>query len=572
MTKDINDKQDNEQETPDFNAGTPDDASKEATGESNDSEKEGGNKRERTIADFLSNLRDMINSGNVHVETFMAGPPPPPPQRERRRSSSAASKREENNALKRIREFNLTPCEIHDYLDKFVVSQNEAKCALAVAVCDHYNYVRRCINGEIDDETDINHAKHNVLMMGPTGVGKTYIMRCLAQLIGVPFVKADATKYSETGYVGYDVEDIVRDLIKAANGNVRIAQYGIVYIDEIDKLAGRGSEGHKDVSGRGVQVNLLKLMEDTEVKVVSQTDMMGQMRMAMSQSDMPTTIRTKNILFIVSGAFDKLGDIVRKRLGKSIIGFGHQQTDALGRTDAEILSEVQTHDLVEYGFEPEFIGRLPVRVALSDLCQKDLEKILTGVSNNYIQQYQEAFEGYNIQLNVSKDAIQEIARQAAEEKTGARGLLTVLERTFRDFKYMLPGMGVKSIDIDAEGIKDHKKGLGKVIQKHFIELRKKELNDYDPHLIEDVKAYCEEFQKEYGFIIDLPVFTIYNGYTVAIERKVKPLDYIKKALSNLPHALHLVHHPQDTPFTVDQEFIRTPDEHIDKMVKEGLQS
>ena len=569
MTKDINDIEDNDQETPDSNNGAPDDASKNSPNEGDDSSK--NKKKQNTFADFLNNLRDMISSGDVHVETFMASPQPPP-QRERRRTSSAAAKREENNALKRIREFNLTPCEIHDYLDKFVVSQNEAKCALAVAVCDHYNYVRRCINGEVDDEADINHAKHNVLMLGPTGVGKTYIMRCLAQLIGVPFVKADATKYSETGYVGYDVEDIVRDLIKAANGNVRIAQYGIVYIDEIDKLAGRGAEGHKDVSGRGVQVNLLKLMEDTEVKVISQTDMMGQMRMAMSQSDMPSTIRTKNILFIVSGAFDKLGDIIRKRLGKSIIGFGHQQTESLTRTDAEILSEVQTHDLVEYGFEPEFIGRLPVRVALSDLCQRDLEKILTRVSNNYIQQYQEAFEGYGIQLNISDDAIQEIARQAAEEKTGARGLLTVLERTFRDFKYMLPGMGVKTLDIGADAIKDPRKGLGEVIRKYFIELRKKELEDQGSHLVEEVKAYCDEFQKEYGFTLDVPVFTIYDAFNAATEAKVEPLDYVKKALANLPHALHLIHHPPETPFTVTQEFIKAPEEHIDKMVKEALNS
>ena len=312
--------------------------------------------------------------------------------------------------------------------------------------------------------------------------------------------------------------------------------------------------------------------QDTEVKVVSQTDMMGQMRMAMSQSDMPTTIRTKNILFIVSGAFDKLGDIIRKRLGKSVIGFGHQQSEAIGRTDAEILSEVQTHDLVEYGFEPEFIGRLPVRVALSDLCQKDLEKILTGVSNNYIQQYQEAFEGYDIQLNVSEDAIKEIAHQAAEEKTGARGLLTVLERTFRDFKYMLPGLGVKTLDIVAEDIQDPKKGLGKVIQKYFIELRKKELDDCGSHLVEEVKTYCEEFRKEYGFTLDVPMFTIYDAFTIATEAKEEPIDYVKKALANLPHALHLIHHPQDTPFTVTQEFIKAPEEHIDKMVKEGLQS
>ena len=419
---------------------------------------------------------------------------------------------------------------------------------------------------------DINHAKHNVLMMGPTGVGKTYIMRCLAQLIGVPFVKADATKYSETGYVGYDVEDIIRDLIKAANGNVRIAQYGIVYIDEIDKLAGKGSEGHKDVSGRGVQVNLLKLMEDTEVKVISQTDMMGQMRMAMERSDMPTTIRTKNILFIVSGAFDKLGDIIRKRLGKSVIGFGHQQTESLSRSDAEILAEVQTHDLVEYGFEPEFIGRLPVRVALKDLCQEDLEKILTGVSNNYIQQYQEAFNGYGIQLNVSSDAIQEIAKQAAEEKTGARGLLTVLERTFRDFKYELPDLEVKSLDIDANAVKDPKAALAQCLDEYKMNLIAEELDARCDRFTEEVKAYCDEFTKEYGFTLEVPEFTIFDAFSAAADARMQPIDYFKQALANLPHALHLIHHPQDTPFTVTQEFIKAPESHIDQMIKEAMKA
>ena len=534
-----------------------------------DEKKEAKNKT--PFADFLNNLRDMISSGDVHVETFMAGPPPPQPQRERRRSSSS-SKKEEASTLKKIKEFGLTPRQIHDYLDRFVVSQDQAKRALAVAVCDHYNYIRRCINGEIDDSADINHAKHNVLMMGPTGVGKTYIMRCLAQLIGVPFVKADATKYSETGYVGYDVEDIIRDLIKAANGNVRIAQYGIVYIDEIDKLAGRGSEGHKDVSGRGVQVNLLKLMEDTEVKVIAQTDMMGQMRMAMERSDQPTTIRTKNILFIVSGAFDKLGDIIRKRLGKSVIGFGHQQTESLSRSDAEILAEVQTHDLVEYGFEPEFIGRLPVRVALKDLCQEDLEKILTGVSNNYIQQYQEAFNGYGIQLNVSPDAIEEIARQAAEEKTGARGLLTVLERTFRDFKYELPDLEVKSLDINADAVKDPKTALAQRLEEYKMKLLTDELDNRCDLFAMEVKAYCDEFNKEYGFTLEVPEFTVFDAFLAAADAKMLPMDYFRKALSNLPHALHLIHHPPESPFTVTQEFIKEPETHIDQMIKEAMKT
>ena len=532
---------------------TPDDA------DSADSSKE-NQRSHSSFSEFLNNLRDMIASGNVHVETFMAEPPPS--FRRERRRTSPSTKREENSALKKIKSFNLTPHEIHDYLDKYVISQDQAKRALAVAVCDHYNYIRRCINGETDDAMDINHAKHNVLMMGPTGVGKTYIMRCLAQLIGVPFVKADATKYTETGYVGYDVEDIIRDLIKAANGNVRIAQYGIVYIDEVDKLARRGPDGSRDVSGRGVQVNLLKMMEDTEVKVVAQTDMMGQMRMAMAHSDMPTTIRTKNILFIVSGAFDKLDEIIRKRLGKTVIGFGHIQDGKNSRADSEILSEVETRDLVEYGFEPEFVGRLPVRVALKDLCKEDLEKILTGVSNNYIQQYQEAFMGYGIQLNVSQDAIREIARLAAEEKTGARGLLTILERTFRDFKYELPSTGIKRLDVDEAVVKNPRASLDARLLQKFTDGLKA--------MMDGIKAYCDAFKSEYGFALEIPPDTVAKLIRGSLDDGRPPVRLLKDSLDNLPHALHLIHHPQEIPFVVAPNFIESPKEAIDTLIKNSL--
>ena len=187
-------------------------------------------------------------------------------------------------------------------------------------------------------------------------------MRCIARLIGVPFVKADATKFSETGYVGYDVEDIVRDLVKAANGDATLAQYGIVYIDEIDKLAGRAGDGQKDVSGRGVQVNLLKMLEDSDVRVIAQNDMMGQMQAMMDLQQRgkrpPSTISTKYILFIVSGAFDKLDELVRRRLGSTVIGF-HYGDEGQGSSEsdegAELLKHVQTGDLVKYGFEPEFV-------------------------------------------------------------------------------------------------------------------------------------------------------------------------------------------------------------------------
>lgn len=262
--------------------------------------------------------------------------------------------------LKRIREFSMKPREIRDYLNRYVVKQDEAKKVLSVAICDHYNHVRCCL--ENPDVKELEYGKQNILILGPTGVGKTYLMRTIAKLIGVPFVKADATKFSETGYVGADVEDLVRDLVKTANGNVDVAQYGIVYIDEIDKIAGRGDFGGKDVSGRGVQINLLKLMEESNVNVVGPQDMMGQMQMAMSArggKKPKRTINTRHILFIVSGAFDKLGESIAKRMNRGTIGFASDSDFDKNADNSDYLKFAETSDFIKYGFEAEFIGQTP---------------------------------------------------------------------------------------------------------------------------------------------------------------------------------------------------------------------
>lgn len=381
-------------------------------------------------------------------------------QQGKQETSAEAQPGGEKNFFDRIRKFSYKPRQIKDYLDRFVIQQQEAKKVLSVAICDHYNHIRACI--QEPEKLQRDYSKPNVLLLGPTGVGKTYLIRNIAKLIGVPFVKADATKFSETGYVGNDVEDLVRDLVRVANGNADWAQYGIIFIDEIDKIASQG-EG-RDVSGRGVQVNLLKLMEDTEVNLIAPNDIAAQMNAMMSfgkKQKRKEAISTRHILFIVSGAFEKLGEIVRRRLDASTIGFGN-----LGKIEdaEEFLHQAATEDFIQFGMEPEFVGRVPVRVACNTLKKADLAQILRASEGSILNQYREDFEGYDIRLTFDEDAIDEIAERAESEKTGARGLMTVLEKLFRNFKFELPSLGVSKLHITREAVQDSEKALREILE------------------------------------------------------------------------------------------------------------
>src|ERR1700693_6263947 len=267
-------------------------------------------------------------------------------------------------AAGRAFEFNFLPRDFKAHLDRFVIKQDEAKKVLSIAVCDHYNHARYLRQLEKENPKaaeQLEYTKQNVILVGPTGVGKTYLIKRIATLIKVPFVKADATKFSETGYVGGDVEDLVRELVHKADGDVNLASYGIVYLDEIDKIAAPANIIGRDVSGRGVQTNLLKLMEETEVPLRSPTDIQAQLQAAFEYQRRGKvkreTINTKHILFIVSGAFDQMLEIIRKRVRQAHIGFGGHLAESV--TEAELQRRAQTEDFVKFGFEPEFIGRLP---------------------------------------------------------------------------------------------------------------------------------------------------------------------------------------------------------------------
>jgi len=350
--------------------------------------------------------------------------------------------------------FSLKPADIARHLNRFVIGQNEAKKVLGVALCDHFQHVRLTLEGQDAPF----YQKQNVLLLGPTGVGKTHLIRSAADLIGVPFVKADATKFSETGYVGGDVDDLVRDLIRRAGGDIKRASHGIIYLDEVDKLAGSSEGGGRDVSGRGVQTNLLKIMEDGDVPVLSPNDVTGQLQSAMSAArgntpGMPDTISTRHILFIASGAFVGLDEIIRSRLAQNSM------------SPAKALAQAGTSDFIRFGLEPEFIGRLPVRVACHALDEDDLFQVLEKSESSLIHQYKRSFAAYGIKLHFEPCALRKLAALARTEQTGARGLMTVLERTFRDLKFRLPSSRLRALTITAQTVENPAAALAKLLKK-----------------------------------------------------------------------------------------------------------
>lgn len=447
--------------------------------------------------------------------------------------------------------FDLKPSELEAYLQQYVVGQDEAIEVLATKICTHFNRMR-LENSRPDFEELVGNIKSNILMIGPTGVGKTYLIKLIAKKIGVPFVKGDATKFSETGYVGGDVEDLVRSLVHEANGDIKLAEYGIIYLDEIDKIASSGSVWGPDVSRTGVQRNLLKLMEESEVDLKTPTDLAAQMEAAMEAQRTGTVkrkkVNTKNILFVMSGAFSGLADLVRRRLNQQPVGFrANEERDSLSRLEEfELLKNVKSEDLLKYGFESEFIGRLPVVLTLNDLDIDGLYQILKNPQSTVVLGKKRDFAAYGIDISFTDEALRSMAERAFAEKTGARGLVSVVDRLLLKFEKKLPDTQIRTLLV-TQAVVDHPQTeLRKILHSFYL------------------KNFQKRFLASNGIIVTFTEEAIQLIEERSAAESKNFEEFCSDLLRDYEYGLRLLNCEE---FTVTAELVTNPKETLEKLIK-----
>jgi endopeptidase Clp ATP-binding regulatory subunit ClpX len=493
--------------------------------------------------------------------------------------------------------FDLKPEELIAYLDQFVVKQDSAKAILATKICTHFNRVRRGRDGHEDaaPATRVGNIKNNVLMIGPTGVGKTYIIKLIANKIGVPFVKGDATKFSETGYVGGDVEDLVRDLVREADNDIELAENGIIYIDEIDKISSSRNVIGADVSRTGVQRALLKPMEETEVDLKVPHDPISMMqeieRFRKTGKREKQSVNTANILFIMSGAFTDLVPIIQKRLAKQEIGFGARIKDSQEQID--VLKQIKSEDLIQFGFESEFVGRLPVHAVLEHLSQQDLYNILKNPNNPILLGKKLDFAAYGIEIKFEDRVLQMLAELAFAENTGARGLVSAVEKILLEFEKRLPSTRIKKFPATKAIINNPEKSIEKMAAvpddtgisdsfeklaqeerqriKQYLKLNQKHLADkynltmtpsrmnilalsYAKNIM-DIENLVKHIKANYDEIKQIELY-FFKNHDINIVLEEDAIDFIMEQLIEAPIGLKDIYHKVNTDFEHGLKLVR----------------
>ena len=489
--------------------------------------------------------------------------------------------KESSHKAKKIK-FDLLPEDLIAYLDQYIVKQDMAKAVLATKICTHFNRIKRAEDSPDDFNEVVGSIKNNVLMIGPTGVGKTYIIKLIAKKIGVPFVKGDATKFSETGYVGGDVEDLIRDLVHDADDDIELAQHGIIYIDEIDKIASSRNLIGADVSRTGVQRALLKPMEETEIDLKVPHDPISMIqeieRFRKTGKRKKLTVNTKNILFIMSGAFNDLTQIIKKRIKDQGIGFGARITSP--KEDTDLLKHVKSEDLIEYGFESEFVGRLPVRSVLEKLTENDLFEILKNPNNPIIISKKLDFAAYGIDIKFEDETLRILAENAFSENTGARGLVSAIESKMLLFEKKLPSKGTKKFPVTAAVIENPEESLEALIvspdEKKINESFKKLSNKEKEFIKTYLKSNKKNLSEKYNLVMTPSRIDIIAEYYtrhiidtgITIKRIKSFYDEIKKIELYFfkKHDINIVLEEDAIDYIIEQ--LVTSEIHIDAFYKQ----